>query len=194
MKPVIKQRCLDYWSCGKDKKGHYHATFESAAKCTAKGKINLKTAKDRTVIRKRNTIILNQWLSDMTMADISRHHEISNTTTSHVLHRFIEMITEPESRIVPYGKKAWCVALYQNRKKRLEYYTTIMTTKEAHALHAKMSALPDSDQTKKNWLFHAGLQNLWKHRDGKAWLPRPEITTKGLTYDEALRDLIEKTR
>ena len=87
MKPVLKQRMVEYWSCGIE--GHHHKNKVIAENCIKKQ--SNKKPLDLDAHRKTNSLVLSLWLDGKRQCDIAREIGKSQTRARQIIMRFERM-------------------------------------------------------------------------------------------------------
>lgn len=159
MKIVKKSYAVEYWSCGKDTKGHFHSAEKFARRCTTKQGTSPFADKCAAALI-RNKKIISRFIEVKQMAQTARDIGVSCGVVGNVIMEAMSICqsnplgTYSQTRRMDDGR-------YADQCKEPMYTTVSLSLDEIRAL-VKLWA----DKKNKNWIFYDGLSDEWERRDG----------------------------
>jgi hypothetical protein len=161
MSVQLKTRILktEYWSCGKDCKGHYHNNKKSALQCIVKGK-NIPFADICATKLARNKKIITRFIEEQHKARTARSVGVSSGIVGGVIRNAMEICqSNPQGDYA--GTRRIKDGRYHNQTQAYIYVTTALSLHEIRAL------VKIWENTKDDWwIFLDSLSDDWEHRDG----------------------------
>ena len=159
MKPEKKTYEVEYWSCGKDTKGHFHVKEISARSCMNKrGKTPY--ADKCEMLLARNKQIIREYIEGMSMAQAGRNVDLSSTGVREVIQRAMKICqSNPGGCFRPTVRTQ--EGRYTNQDKQEIYITHSLSLDEIRQL---VKIWTEAEH--KWWIFLDGLSDQWEHRDG----------------------------
>ena len=162
MKPVKKTYQSDpveYWSCGKDIKGHFHIERKFAQRCIADQQ-KLPFAEVCAARLARNKKIIVRFIEEKHKARTARGVGVSSGVVSNVIQNAMDICqSNPQGEYAP--TKRTSDGRYHDQTRGPIYVTTTLSLHEIRAL------VKIWENAKNNWwVFLDDLSDRWEHRDG----------------------------
>jgi hypothetical protein len=170
MSVQLKIREVEYWSCGKDRKGHWHKSEIIADLCLKKQQGMFCVVNYNSALMVRNYRIMDDWTTGKTITELSVSNKLSQRTINNILVYFIEFVeysfgNKKSYQIYRehYEPKKWLVMAQFNFERLHAFLLKIEEEEEDSYLYNKqLYFINRKNEIMENWLHQKEINRIKK--------------------------------